>query len=144
MWGYDWTKLKINHIRFYLIILIYFSSRYIIEYDIHPLVNASHAKHLYALGLNSEQISRDDILPQLRTDRGSPNTSHVTNEFFSLMGAELSYASRYGKTGEIYIAGSYPDEYFTRHDIGEYVDFYNTQRPPSEPLELYPSLHPMR
>lgn len=30
-----------------------------------------------------------DILPDLRTDRGSHNTSLVTKEFFDIIGAEL-------------------------------------------------------
>jgi len=36
MWGCDWTKLFINHIRWFLIILIDFFSRFIIGYDINP------------------------------------------------------------------------------------------------------------
>ena len=143
MWGCDWTKLKINHIRWYLIILVDFFSRYVIGYDIHPSINAAHVKHLYAVGLNSEQISPNDILPKLRADRGSPNTSLVTKEFFSLMGAEISYArvrrltdnaltERFfgtAKQEEIYLTGSYPDEYSARHEIGRYIEFYNRQRP---------------
>ncbi len=84
MWGCDWTKLPVNHIRWYLIILIDFFSRYIIGYNIHPSINASHVKHLYAMGLKHQGISPTSILPVLRTDRGSPNTSWVTKDFFSL------------------------------------------------------------
>jgi putative transposase len=143
MWGCDWTRLKINHIRFYLIILIDFFSRYVIRYDIHPSINAAHVKHLYASGLKAEGISRNDILPRLRADRGSPNTSLVTKEFFSLMGAELSFArvrrptdnaltERFfgtAKQEEIYLTGSYPDEHSARQEIGRYIEFYNTNRP---------------
>jgi len=143
MWGCDWTKLLINHIRWYLIILIDFFSRYIIGYNIHPSINASHVKHLYAMGLKSQNISRPGMLPELRTDRGSPNTSWVTKEFFSLMGADLSYARVrrptdnalterfFGtvKQEEIHIVGSYPDEQSARYEIGRYIDSYNTGRP---------------
>ncbi len=143
MWGCDWTKLKIEHIRWYLIILIDFFSRYVIGYDIHPSVNASHVKHLYASGLKAQEISRNDILPKLRADRGSPNTSLITKEFFSLMGADLSYArvrrptdnaltERFfgtAKQEEIYLTGSYPDEQSARLEIGRYIDSYNTHRP---------------
>jgi len=143
MWGCDWTKLLINHIRWYLIILIDFFSRSIIGYDIHPSINASHVKHLYAKGLKSQSISYTGILPELRTDRGSPNTSWVTKEFFSLMGADLSYARVrrptdnalterfFGtvKQEEIHIVGSYPDEQSARYEIGRYIDSYNTERP---------------
>jgi len=144
MWGCDWTKLLMNHIRWYLIVLIDFFSRYLIAFDICPSVNASHVKNLYALGLQRQGIEkRYDILPELRTDRGSPNTSWVTKEFFSLMGADLSFARVrrptdnalterfFGtvKQEEIHIVGSYPDEYSARSEIGRYIDFYNTERP---------------
>ena len=66
MWGCDWTKLLINHVRWYLIILIDFFSRYIIGYDIHPSINAAHVKHLYAMGLKSQGIAPKDVLPELR------------------------------------------------------------------------------
>jgi len=143
MWGCDWTKLLINHIRWYFIILIDFFSRYIIGYDIHPSINASHVKHLYAMGLKSQGISPKDIMPELRVDRGSPNTSWVTKEFFSLMGADISFArvrrptdnaltERFfgtAKQEEIYVVGSYPDEHSGRYEIGNYIDSYNTKRP---------------
>ena len=77
MWGCDWTRLLINHVRWYLIIIIDFFSRYIISYDIYPSVNASHVKHIYKQGLKSQGIIKSDILPELRVDRGSPNTSLV-------------------------------------------------------------------
>lgn len=144
MWGCDWTKLLINHIRWYLIILIDFFSRYIIAYDIFPSVNASHVKHLYAMGLKNQGIEkRHDVLPELRADRGSPNTSLITQEFFNLMGADLSYARVrrptdnaiterfFGtvKQEEIHIVGSYPDEYSCRYEIGTYINQYNNRRP---------------
>jgi putative transposase len=143
MWACDWTKLLINHIRWYLIILIDFFSRYIIGYNIHPSINASHVKHLYAMGLKNQGISPAGILPELRTDRGSPNTSWVTKEFFSLMGADISYARVHRPTDnafterffgtvkqeEIHIVGSYPDEQSARSEIGTYIDSYNMERP---------------
>ena len=92
MWGCYWTKLLISNIRWYLIILIDFFSRFIIAYDIYPSINASHVKHLYTTGLKNQDISQTGILPELRTDRGSPNTSWVPKEFFSLMGADISFA----------------------------------------------------
>jgi putative transposase len=154
MWGCDWTKLLINHIRWYLIILIDFFSRSIIGYDIHPSINASHVKHLYAMGLKSQGISPKDILPELRVDRGSPNTSWVTKEFFSLMGADISFArvrrptdnaltERFfgtAKQEEIYVVGSYPDEYSAQYEIGNYIDSYNTERPHQSLWNFTPAL----
>jgi putative transposase len=143
MWGCDWTKFLINHIRWYLIILIDFFSRFIIAYDIYPSINASHVKHLFTMGLKNQGISHTGILPELRTDRGSPNTSWVTKEFFSLIGADISYARVrrptdnavterfFGtvKQEEIHVVGSYPDEHSGHSEIGTYIDSYNTERP---------------
>lgn len=144
MWGCDWTKLLIDHVRWYLLIIIDFFSRYIIAYDIYPSINASHIKHIYMQGLKSQGINKkSDILPELRTDRGSPNTSLVTKEFFEIMGADLSFArvrrptdnaltERFfgtAKQEEIYIVGSYPDEQSGRYEIGYYIHGYNYDRP---------------
>jgi len=144
MWGCDWTKLLINHTRWYLLILIDFFSRYIIAYDICPSINASHIKYIYTKGLRNQGIDKkSDILPDLRTDRGSPNTSLVTKEFFDIIGAELSFArvrrptdnaftERFfgtAKQEEIYMVGNYPDEYSARYEIGDYTDHYNNRRP---------------
>lgn len=143
MWGCDWTKLLINHVRWCLIILIDFFSRYLITYDIYPSINASHVKHLYAMGLKSQGIGKGDILPEMRADRGSPNTSFATREFFASLGADMSLArvrrptdnaltERFfgtAKQEEIYVVGSYPDEHSARYEIGTYMDFYNTVRP---------------
>lgn len=143
MWGCDWTKLRINHIRWYLIAVIDFFSRYIVSFDIYPSINASHVKHVYVAGLKNQGIYKSPSLPELRCDRGSPNTSWITKEFFALMGAELSYARVrrptdnalterfFGtvKQEEIYIVGNYPDDRSARYEIGEYIDHYNTKRP---------------
>jgi transposase InsO family protein len=84
MGGWDWTKLLINHVRRYLIILIDFFSRYIIGYDIHPSINAAHVKHLYAMGLKSQGIAPKDVLPELRI---------LGNQrVLFLMGAHISFA----------------------------------------------------
>jgi transposase InsO family protein len=143
MWGCDWTKLLINHMRWYLLILIDFFSRYVLAYEVYPSINAAHVRHLYARGLKDQKLSRKEMLPQVRVDRGSPNTSLVTQEFFSLIGAPLSFArirrptdnaltERFfgtAKQEEIYIVGSYPDEHSAREEIGRYVHRYNYQRP---------------
>jgi len=153
MWGCDWTKLLINHMRWYLLILIDFFSRYLIAYDLHPSINASHVRHLYAAGLQSQGIQKNGILPELRVDRGSPNTSLVTQEFFSLIGADLSFArvrrptdnaltERFfgtAKQEEIYVVGSYPDERSAREEIGTYISRYNNERPHQSLWNFTPS-----
>ena len=132
IWGCDWTKLLINHIRWYLIILIDFFSWYLIAYDIHPSVNASHVKHLYAMGLKNQGIAHNDMVPELRVDRGSPNTSWATKEFFSLRPTDNALTERFfgtAKQEEIYVVGSYPDEQSGRYEIGNYISSYNAERP---------------
>jgi len=111
-------------------------------------------KHLYAMELKSQGISPKDILPELRVDRGSPNTSWVTKEFFSLMGADISFArvrrptdnaltERFfgtAKQEEIYVVGSYPDEYSAQYEIGNYIYSYNTERPHQSLWNFTPAL----
>ena len=93
LWGCDWTRLSIGHLRWYLLTVIDFFSRYLIAFDIVPAVNASHVKAVYQRGLKAEGILLDaERKPELRVDRGSPNTSWVTQEFFSIIGSELSFA----------------------------------------------------
>ncbi len=76
-------------------------------------------------------------------DRGSPNISGVTQEFFETLGAELSFARVrrpidnalterfYGtvKQEEIYLVGNYPDELSAREELGCYIVIYNQPRP---------------
>jgi transposase InsO family protein len=135
--------LLIGGIRWYLITLIDFFSRLWIEFEIAPTVNASHVKALYNRGLLAQKLRTASRKPILRTDRGSPNTSWVTQDFFDLMGADLSWARirrptdnaiterHYGtiKQEEIYLVGNYPDEKTAREELGKYQSHYNIQRP---------------
>jgi len=154
MWGCDWTKIKIAHLRWYLLTVIDFFSRRIIAFDIVPTVNASHIKGIYQVGLKAQDISlQSESLPELRVDRGSPNTSWVTKEFFEIIGAELSYARVrrptdnalterfYGtiKQEEIYLVGSYPDEQSAREEIGHYIGYYNGNRPHQALMNFTPA-----
>ncbi len=69
-------RLLVNHLRWYLLVLIDFFSRSVVAYGIVPSVNASHVKHIYAMGLKEQGIHKGHaVLPELRVDRGSANTS---------------------------------------------------------------------
>jgi putative transposase len=141
VWGTDWTKLKINHETWQLLTLIDFFSRKIIAWDIQPQINSGHIKAIYKEGLEIEEI--DGPKPKLRADQGSPNKSWVTKEFLATLSAELSLARLrrptdnaiterfYGtiKQEEIYIVGSYPDHQSAMEEIGNYIDYYNEERP---------------
>jgi transposase InsO family protein len=143
LWGADWSRLKIGWLRWYLLAVIDYYSRVVVAYDIVPSVNASHVKRVYQAALKKENISLKESLPELRVDRGAPNTAHVTREFFEEMGAELSFSRvnrptdnarterLFGtiKQEEIYVVGNYPDEISARREIGQYLDYYHHRRP---------------
>ena len=144
IWGSDWTKLRVGGMRWYLLTVIDFFSRLLIAYEVVPTVHAGCVKAIYQTGLRSQGISvRSERKPELRVDRGSPNTSVITQEFFQSLGAELSFARVrrptdnalterfYGtvKQEEIYLVGNYPDEQSAREEIGRYIEHYNQRRP---------------
>lgn len=143
LWGTDWSRLKIGWLRWYLLAVIDYFSRVIVAFDIVPSVNAGHIKRVYQMGLKAEGIVLNGSLPELRVDRGSPNTAYVTREFFEAMGAELSYSRVnrptdnarterfFGtvKQEEIYVVGNYPDELTARGELGQYIHHYHHVRP---------------
>ena len=144
MWGTDWTKLRIGGMRWYLLTLIDFFSRLIVEHEIIPTVNAGHIKGIYEKGLEQFNLPLDwPVKPELRADRGSPNTSKVTKGFFKDIGADLSFARvsrptdnaiterfyRTIKQEEIYVVGDYQDLPTAKEVIGEYIKWYNEKRP---------------
>ena len=144
LWGSDWTKLLVGGVRWYLLTVIDFFSRLLIAYEVVPTVHAGCVKAIYCLGLNQQGIlMHGPAKPELRVDRGSPNTSGITQEFFEGLGAELSFARVrrptdnalterfYGtvKQEEIYLVGNYPDEQSAREEIGRYIEYYNQRRP---------------
>lgn len=83
--------------------------------------HAATIKAIYLTGLKSQGIfKQSSSKPELGVDRGSPNTSGITREFFELMEAEVTFARVrrptdnalserfYGtiKQEEIYLVGS--------------------------------------
>lgn len=154
MWGSDWTKLSVGGIRWYLLTVIDFFSRWIIAWEVVPTVHAGTIKAIYQAGLNNQGISiRSQTKPELRVDRGSPNTSGITQEFFEALGAELSFARVrrptdnalterfYGtvKQEEIYLVGNYPDEISAREEIGRYIGSYHHSRPHQALMNFTPA-----
>lgn len=154
MWGSDWTKLSVGAVRWYLLTVIDFFSRWIIAWEVVPTVNAGHVKAIYRAGLKSQGISvRSQTKPELRVDRGSPNTSGITQEFFDTLTADLSFARVrrptdnalterfYGsiKQEEIYLVGNYPDEISAREEIGRYIERYHHHRPHQSLMNFTPA-----
>jgi transposase InsO family protein len=93
MWGSDWTKLSVGGVRWYLLTVIDFFSRLLVAFEAVPTVHAGYIKAIYQAGMKVQGISHhSETKPELRMDRGSPNTSAITREFFEALGAELSFA----------------------------------------------------
>ncbi len=86
-------------------------------------------------------------------DRGSPDTSAITQEFFDTLAADLSFARVrrptdnalterfYGtiKQEEIYLVGNYPDEISAREEIGRYIEQYHHHRPQQSLMNFTPA-----
>ena len=154
LWGSDWTKLRVGGVRWYLLTVIDFFSRWIIAWEVVPTVNAGNVKAIYQAGLRNQGISiHSKTKPKLRVDRGSPNTSGITQEFFESLGAELSFARVrrptdnalterfYGtiKQEEIYLVGNYPDEISATEEIGRYIENYHHSRPHQSLMNFTPA-----
>jgi len=154
MWGSDWTKLSVGGVRWYLLTVIDFFSRWIVAWEVVPTVHGGTIKAIYQAGLKSQGLSiQSQTKPELRVDRGSPNTSGITQEFFEALGAELSFARVrrptdnalterfYGtiKQEEIYLVGNYPDEISAREEIGRYLERYHHSRPHQSLMNFTPA-----
>ena len=154
MWGSDWTKLSVGGVRWYLLTVIDFFSRLIIAFEVVPTVNAGSVKAIYHTGLSKQGISlHSERKPELRVDRGSPNTSGITQEFFDTLAADLSFARVrrptdnalterfYGsiKQEEIYLVGNYPDEISAKEEIGRYIERYHHHRPHQSLMNFTPA-----
>ena len=154
MWGCDWTKLRVGGLRWYLLTVIDFFSRWIVAWEVVPTVHAGHVKAIYQAGLKSQGISvHSKRKPEFRVDRGSPNTSGITQEFFESLGAELSFARIrrptdnalterfYGtiKQEEIYLVGNYPDQISAKEEIGRYIERYHHTRPHQALMNFTPA-----
>lgn len=154
LWGSDWTKLSIGYVRWYLLTIIDFFSRYLIAFAVVPTVTASHVQAIYRQGLRAQGIPLHAAQkPELRVDRGSPNMAWVTQAFFQGLEADLSFARVrrptdnaiterfYGtlKQEEIYLVGNYPDERSGQEEIGRYIDDYNHRRPHQALMNFTPA-----
>jgi hypothetical protein len=119
-----------------------------------PTVHAGVIKAIYQVGLKNQGIAlQSENKPEFRVDRGSPNTSAITQEFFESLGAELSFARVrrptdnalterfYGtiKQEEIYLVGDYPDEISAKEEIGRYIEHYHHHRPHQALMNFTPA-----
>lgn len=154
LWGGDWTKVSMGYVRWYLLTIIDYFSRYLIAFAVVPTVTASQVQAVYREGLRAQGIPLGAAQkPQFRVDRGSPNTAWVTQAFFQDLAADLSFARVrrptdnaiterfYGtlKQEEIYLVGNYPDPRSAQEEIGRSIDNYNYCRPHQALLNFTPA-----
>jgi hypothetical protein len=144
----------VGGVRWYLLTVIDFFSRWIIAWEVVPTVHAGTIKAIYQAGLINQGISiHSQSKPKLRVDRGSPNTSGITQEFFEKLQADLSFARVrrptdnarterfYGsiRQEEIYLVGNYPDEISAKEEIGRYIESYHHTRPHQSLMNFTPA-----
>ena len=88
--GQRLDQAQVGGVRWYLLTVIDFFSRWIVAWDVVPTVHAGSVKAIYQAGLNNQRISlHSQSKPELRVDRGSPNTSGITQEFFAIFGSRV-------------------------------------------------------
>lgn len=155
IWGSDWTGLRIDEHRYYLLTLIDYFSRYIVAWSIVKTVTQHEVTALAALAVLDQKL--DEVPPKqrplLRLDRGSPNTATVTKEVIQELGLLLSLSRgdrptdngrqerfyRTIKQEEIYSIPTYPSVEEARANIGDYITYYNQRRPNQALWNLTPA-----
>jgi hypothetical protein len=69
--------------------MIDFFSRLIIASEVVPTVHAGHVKAIYQAGLKDQGMVHSEKKPELRVDRGSPNTSWGHSGIFRGIGGRV-------------------------------------------------------
>ncbi len=73
--------MVIEDLRYYLLIIIDYFSRFIIAWGIVKTANKKDVQDLLVLAYISEGIEENDQKPKIRLDRGSPNIAYGTRAF---------------------------------------------------------------
>lgn len=145
MWALDWTRVRIEGSRWYIISIIDIFSKLLIGFGILKSVKGRDVRELVALSVMDQNIQKDDGLI-LVMDQGTPNVARKTIEFLTDTGitphiieagrpTQNSVKERWYRTlkqEEIY---AYPDGYYSEavalSCISQYIDSYNKERPHS-------------
>jgi putative transposase len=143
IWGEDWTGLVIAGLRYYLLTIIDYFSRYIVAWGIVKTVTHQQVRPLLVLAYLSQNIDTSRDKPLLRVDRGSPNMAKNTRRLIAELEMLLSPSRSHRPTDnsrqerwyrtvkqeEIYCCPEYPCEATARHSVASYIHEYNEQRP---------------
>ena len=143
IWGEDWTILTIDGLRYYLLTIIDYFSRYIIAWSIVKTVTQKEVKDLLIIAYMSQGIEKLEYKPLLRMDRGSPNMAYGTKRLIRDLEMVISPSRvmrptdngrqerwyRTVKQEEIYCYPTYPSVEIARHCLTHYIEEYNERRP---------------
>ena len=120
--------------RWYLLTVRDFFSRYVIAFAVVPTVTAAQVQAVYRQAFRAQGLPLTaEQKPEFRVDRGSPNTAWGTQAFFHQLEADLSVArvrcptdnaltERFDgslKQEEAYVVGNDPDEHSAHEEIGQ-------------------------
>lgn len=143
IWGEDWTILSITDMRYYLLTIIDYFSRFIVAWGIVKTVTQREVQNLLALAFMSEKIDQKAIKPIIRFDQGSPNMAHSTRRLIEELEMLFSPSRSHRPTDnarqerwyhtvkqeEISCYPTYSTEEIARNSLAKYIDQYNEQRP---------------
>jgi len=152
VWGEDWTILTIAGMRYYLLTIIDYFSRYIVAWGIVKTVTQREVQNLVALAFMSEGLEKKEAKPRIRFDQGSPNMAHSTKRLIQDLEIVFSPSRfhrptdnarqerwyRTVKQEEIYCYPTYPTEEIARYSVGKYIEEYNERRPHQALLNFTP------
>ena len=152
IWGEDWTILTIAGMRYYLLTIIDYFSRFIVAWGIVKSVTQREVQNLLALAYMSENIDQKESKPMIRFDQGSPNMAHSTRRLIEELEMLFSPARAHRPTDnarqerwyrtvkqeEIYCYPTYPTEKIARHSLEKYIYQYNERRPHQALLNFTP------
>ena len=143
IWGEDWTMLSISGLRYYLLTIIDYFSRYIVAWSIVKTVTQREIKDLLILAYISQGIEDKDPKPLIRMDQGSPNMAYGTRRLIKDLEMVMSRCRvnrptdngrqerwyRTVKQEEIYCYPTYPSKEIARESLARYIEEYNEKRP---------------
>jgi len=143
IWGEDWTMLTIAALRYYLLTIIDYFSRYIVAWAIVKTVTQKEVKDLLIIAYLSQGIEELEYKPLFRVDMGSPNVAYGTRRLIRDLEMVISPARvarptdngrqerwyRTVKQEEIYCCATYPSMEVARRSLARYIEEYNERRP---------------
>lgn len=143
IWGEDWTMLTIAALRYYLLTIIDYFSRYVIAWSIVKTVSQREVKDLLVIAYLSQGIEELEQKPLVRLDMGSANMAYGTRRLIKDLEMVISPSRvsrptdngrqerwyRTVKQEEIYCYPTYPSVEIARQSLARYIEEYNEGRP---------------